>query len=341
MKSSVPVFYPFDSGDPDVQVIPDPRRSQQSPRSIASLVDSSTVHKSSRSISPLVDLSMASPIESFGDLIATVTTTEIGRGARVWLPQKILAAPGSLGSSLDTDQLLRICLNLVGSAEAENPPSMTALAIAAAVKGGPNKSILLRTQRALLEATVGYLWRATDHGGMVSASGLVVLPTARAPSEPYGGPPPAQRRHPSPISRREAPDSRCEDNRREDSRRDSATKRFRVDSDEHGDKKMKSIVGGFGPLGLGLGSGAKSAPRKAGPGRAAIRPPPKTLLTTVTIPKQVRSSAGFGVCRDPSAQARQRTFYVSRIFTQPQAGLPSWLAAAVAVPKRAGGCDGL
>ena len=260
MKPSVPVFYPFDGGNLDVQVIPDPRRAHQAPRSIT----------------PVVDFSTASSFESFGNLLDTVTTNELGRTGRVWLPQKILAAPGSLGSSLDTDTLLRICLNLVGSTEAENPPSMTALAIAAAVKGGSRQLILLRTQRALLEATVGFLWRAADHGGMVSASGLVVLPTAR-PSEPYGGLAPAERRHPSPISRREVPHSR----------RESATKRLRVDSDEHGDKKMRSVVGGFGPLGLGSCSGVKGVRGKAGPGRAAIRPPPKMLLTTVTVPKQV------------------------------------------------------
>lgn len=284
----MPVFYPFDGGDLAVQVIPDPHRAHHSSRSIAPLVDSSMAHISSRSIFPLVDFSTASPIESFDDLIDTVTTTKIGRGTRVWLPQKILAAPGSLGTSLDADNLLRICLNLVDSTEADNPPSMTALAIAAAIKGGPKKSILLRTQRALLEATVGYLWRATDHGGMVLASGLVVLPTARLPPDLCGVSAPAERRYPSPITRREAPE--CH---REDSRRDSAIKRFRVDSDEHGNKKRKSIVGGFDPLGLGLGSGAKSVRGIAGPGRAAIRPPPKTLLTTVTIPKQVRIFGGF------------------------------------------------
>lgn len=293
-----------------------------------------------------MDFSTASPFDCFGDIIDTATTVESGRGARLWLPEKILAAPGSLGSSLDTDDLLRICLNCVSSYEAENPPSMTAMAITAAGKGGSKRLILLRTQRTLLEATVGFLWRAADHGGIVSASGLVVLPTAR-PSEPYGGSPyggsalAEQRRRPSPISRRDVPDSR----------RDCATKRFRVDSDEHGDKKMKNIVGGFGPLGLGLGSGAKSARGKAGPGRAAIRPPPKTLLTTVTIPKQVRGIAGFGVCGHPTAQARQRTFWfapaihkytqseqaVPRVFALARVGLLSWLTT-VAVPRRARGC---
>ena len=284
----MPVFYPLDGGSLDVQVIPGPRTAHQSSRPITPLVDSSTAHIPSGSIFPLVDFSTASPIKSFGDLIDTVTTIEIGRDARVWLPQKILAAPGSLGTSLDTDNILRVCLNLVSSTEADNPPSITALAIVAAVKGGGTKTILLRTQRSLLEATVGYLWRAADHGGMVLASGLVVLPTARPPPDPYRISAPADSRYSSSVSRREAPECR-----REDSRRDSATKRFRVDSDEHDDKKMKSIVGGFGPLGLGLGSGAKSVREITGSGRAAIRPPPKTLLTTVTIPKQVRSSAGF------------------------------------------------
>ena len=38
--------------------------------------------------------------------------------------------------------------------------------------------ILRRTQRALLQATLEYLWRSPDHGGLREAEGFAVLPTA-------------------------------------------------------------------------------------------------------------------------------------------------------------------
>lgn len=258
----VPIFYVFGHGDHDVEANADPRGT----------------HRASASNAPVIDFSTPSSFESFGDLLDTVTAVEKDGSARVWLPQKILAAPGSLGSCLGTDKLLQVCLDCVDSAEAENPPSMTELAIAAATEGGAQPSILLRTQRVLLEATVGFLWRAPGHGGMVSASGLVVLPTAR-PSARYGGSALAQPRHPaSPTSRREAP--ACD--------RESATKRSRVDSDEHGDKKMKNSSGGSGPMRLGV----PGVWRKEGPGGGATGRPPKVLLTIVALPEQVTSCAG-------------------------------------------------
>lgn len=267
-KSSVPIFYVFGRGDLDVESNADPRGTHQ-----ASPPDTP----------PVIDLSTSSSFESFGDLLDTATAVEKDGSARVWLPQKILAAPGALGSSLDTDRLLRVCLDCMDSAEAENPPSITALAVAAAAEGGTQPSILLRTQRALLQATVGFLWRATDHGGILSASGLVVLPTAR-----YGGSSSAEPRHrASPISRREAP--ACG--------RESATKRSRVDSDEHGGKKMKSSSGGSGPM----RSGAQGVWGKAGPGGGATGRPPKMLLTIVALPEQVKGCAGLQV-----AVTRQR-----------------------------------
>ena len=258
----MPFFYVFGRGDLDVEANAGPRGT----------------HQASASNTPAIDFSSLLSFESFGDLLDTVTAVEEGGGARVWLPQKILAAPGSLGSYLDTDKLLQVCLDCVGSVEAENPPSMTTIAITAATEGGTQPSILLRTQRALLQATVGFLWRAPDHGGMVSASGLVVLPTAR-PSARYGSSASAGPRHPaSPMSRREAP--ACG--------RETATKRSRVDSDEHGDKKM-SNSGGSGPMRLG----APGVWRKARPGGGATGRPPKVLLTIVALPEQVTGCAGL------------------------------------------------
>ena len=268
----MPVFYVFGRGDLDVEPNVNPRGG----------------HQASPPKDPQVDFSTATAFESFSDLLDTVTAVEKDGGVRVWLPQKILAAPGSLGSSLDTDKLLRVCLDCVGSAEAENPPSMTTLAIAASAEGGAQPPIFLRTQRALLQATVGFLWRATDHGGMVSASGLVVLPTAR-PSARCGCSTSAERRHPaSPMSRRAAPE--CG--------RESATKRSRVDSGEHGVKKMKSSSGGSGPM----RSGAQGVWGKARPGGGATGRPPKMLLTIVALPEQVRGCACFAACNHPSIQ---------------------------------------
>lgn len=288
-------------------------------RDVANDADPRTAHHAAPLDAPVVDFSTVSTCATFGDLLETVSMINEDEGVRVWLPHKILALPGLLASSLDTDKLLQVCLDCVGSAKAECPPLMTAITIEAAVAGGSQPSILLRTQRALMQATVEFLWRAIDHGGMMLASGLVVLPTARrGPSAWYGGSAPAEHRHPAspmphreswdnpsarysgsasaerrqpayPLYRRTAPNSGSQSATKrswvDNDEDESATRRSWVDDDERGDKRMKSSSSwGPGPLEL-RATGVRG---KEGSGGGATGPPPRMRVTVVTIPEQVR-----------------------------------------------------
>lgn len=63
-------------------------------------------------------------------------------------------------------------------ASAYNPPELLAVPITAVSAGGTQSVIFLRTQRALLQATIEYLWQSSDHGGLRAAGLFAVLPTA-------------------------------------------------------------------------------------------------------------------------------------------------------------------
>lgn len=131
---------------------------------------------------PAMDLSTAQPFETMDDVLNTVTAAADEKGLRVWLPAKVLVAPGVLGSSVETDQLIQLCHECVLAADGENPPDLTAIACtAASTEEGQELLALLRTQRALLQATVEFLWRSTNHGRLLRDTGLgfAILPTAR------------------------------------------------------------------------------------------------------------------------------------------------------------------
>lgn len=126
---------------------------------------------------PALDLNKVQKFPDYDSVMSCVTTEE--EGSRVWLPDRVFATAGrALASSLSVDQLVQACLHVIDTASADNRPALCSVVVAAYSAGGTEAVVLLRTQRALLQATIEYLWRSSDNGGLREAGGFAILPAA-------------------------------------------------------------------------------------------------------------------------------------------------------------------
>lgn len=151
---------------------------------------------------PEVDFATSVVFETFDEFMAAAT--EEVEGVRLWRPARIVTAPGHLGCDLSLDRLLQVYLECVEHTSGDDPPSLTVVAISAASAGGQGDDILLRSQRALLQSTVEFLWACAERRGLTLASGFVVLPTARSGAQP-GPQQQAGRKPPPPPSAAPSP----------------------------------------------------------------------------------------------------------------------------------------
>ncbi|CAN0587321.1 unnamed protein product, partial [Ectocarpus sp. 12 AP-2014] len=75
------------------------------------------------------------------------------------------------------DELHSLCTALAAAGDAASPPELLSLAVkAAAGVDLTTEEVAQRQRRAVLQAVVEYLWRCTNHGGLLIAGDYLVLP---------------------------------------------------------------------------------------------------------------------------------------------------------------------